>query len=100
MGDGPERPAEDGHPVPGLPASLHTTLPQTQRKPSWAVNRRDIGEVVVRAVMSAAWYSRNPRTRFAATPRPAPDRYFYRADDGWESPICLLYTSPSPRDDR
>ena len=87
MGDGPNHPAEDGRPASGLPASLHQTLPQTQRRPDWSAARRDIGEVVVRAVMSAAWYSRNPRTKFAASPRPAPDRFFYQADDGWESPI-------------
>jgi predicted alpha/beta hydrolase len=87
MGDRSEGPAVDGHPVSGLPASLHESLPQTQRRPSWSANRRELGEVVVRAVMSAAWYSRNPRTRFAVSPRPAPDRYFYQASDGWEAPI-------------
>lgn len=94
MGDRSDSPAVDGHPVSDLPASLGDTLPQIQRRPAWIMGRRDLSEVVVRAVMSAAWYSRNPRTRFAVRPRPAPDRYFYKADDGWEAPIWRYPSRP------
>ena len=87
MGDRSESPAVEGHPGSGLPASPYESLPQTQRRPTWALGSRDLSEVVVRAVMSATWYSRNPRTRFAVGPRPAPDRYYYQSDDGWEAPI-------------
>ena len=87
MGDSSSSPAADGHPDPGLPASLQDALPQTQRWSDWHAARRDLGEVVVRAVMSGVWHSRNPREKFATAPRPPPDRYYYRAADGWESPI-------------
>jgi len=48
----------------------------------------ELGAMVLRAAVEIAWSARHPHERFAArTDSAPPDRVYYRASDGWESPL-------------
>ncbi len=56
---------------------------------------RDLGGMVLRAAAELAWSARNPREPFVERPDPAPpDRVYYRAADGWESPLWRYPPKP------
>ncbi len=48
---------------------------------------RALGPAARRVIQAAAWAARHPREPFAVDAPPAADRVYYRADDGWESPL-------------
>ncbi len=70
---------------------MSADLPALRLDPLRATVKRELGTALVRAALGAAWTARNPRESFAAAPDSAPvDRLYYRAADGWESPVWRL----------
>lgn len=81
-------------PPPTQPAA-EPTLPVRPAEPPRAELRRDLGAALVRTALAAAWTARHPREPYAHEPRPSEaDRYYYRAEDGWESPLWRLPPRP------
>ncbi len=77
---------------------LHSTpepsaeLPATRPGPLKSGRSRDLGETIARFALATVWSSRHPLEPFAAKPTaPAAERYYARAEDGWE---CPLYRRP------
>lgn len=63
-------------------------LSRTTGVPGWPPRSRDLGGAIARLALAAAWSARHPLEPFASTPGEAPpERYYYRAEDGWESPV-------------
>ena len=78
-------------PVPVVGAGLS----RAPDSPSFNARPRDLGGALARLALAAAWSARHPLEPFAATPGEAPpERYYYRAEDGWESPIFRRPAAP------
>lgn len=72
----PSEPAADA----GLPAA-----PSSPLRPA---RSRDLGEALAKFALTTLWSARHPTEPYAAKPRgPAPERYYVRAEDGWECPL-------------
>lgn len=77
------------------PDETTTSLPVRPAPPPKVELKREIGAALVRTALAAAWTARHPREPYAHSPEPAAaDRYYYRAEDGWEAPLWRLPPRP------
>lgn len=69
-------------------------LPAPPPQESVRSRRREWLTTVAGVALQAAWSSRHPGESFAKRPLPPPDRLYYRAQDGWESPLWFYPALP------
>ena len=79
-------------------SSPPSDLPARRPEPIRPSVRQEIGARIARAALQVAWSARNPREPLARHPEEsASERLWYRAEDGWESPLWRLPTLPDGR---
>lgn len=70
-------------------------LPARPPTPLGGGRGRELGEVIARFALATVWSSRHPLEPFAAkAASPTAERYYFRAEDGWECP--LYRRAPAP----